>query len=115
MLALSGSQGTVLYELAANGVLVSLQEIGPADRVISTSTGLLLLLKDGLLEAYQYDGWRFVRLNWQLAGVEKVKLVDFEDEELLLLRRTGDGWSLNRLDEYGGFMKFKARTCGNRV
>ncbi|OXU21574.1 hypothetical protein TSAR_008257 [Trichomalopsis sarcophagae] len=103
-LALSGNESTIVYKRSADDALegfLPFQEIGSADRVIAignNNTLLLVLLKDDVVDVYQYDGWRFIRLDSQIVGVENVKVVTVEGEEGILVKRTDGSWSLNRIN-----------------
>ncbi|XP_031783596.1 uncharacterized protein LOC100678101 isoform X2 [Nasonia vitripennis] len=103
-LALSGNESTIVYKRSADDVLegfLPFQEIGSADRVIAignNNTLLLVLLKDDVVDVYQYDGWRFIRLDSQIVGVENVKVVAVEGEEGILVKRADGSSSLNRIN-----------------
>lgn len=103
MVLSSGRESTIVYKRSDEVLdgFLPFQEIGSADQVIAigkNNTLLLVLLKVDVLDVYQYDGWRFIRLDSQIVGVESVKVVTFEGEEMIIVKRIDGSWSLNRFE-----------------
>ncbi|XP_058809446.1 uncharacterized protein LOC131674652 isoform X2 [Phymastichus coffea] len=99
-LVLSSSQRTILYKLS-DSVYVPLQEIAPADQVVSVArntTMVLLLRRNYLLNVYQYDGWRFVRLDYELDGIENLKSITLRGEAHLIIITVNGSWILTSLN-----------------
>jgi hypothetical protein len=102
-LALSNNETTILYKYTMKSFFVPFQEIGPADQIISISKrtiARLLLIREKMIYAYKFNGWRFDNLNFQLFGIKRLKGIMFNDKNKLLFETIDDTWSLNRFDNY---------------
>ena len=96
---------TIVYKHSElnGGVFAPFQELPSADRLLAVTTNntaVFLLERGGVVDVYQYDGWRFVRLNHQIFDVQEMKVVILSGEEQLLVKRLDGNWSLNRYDIY---------------
>ena len=64
--------------------------------MISKKAILLLSLRDDTMLSYQYDGWRFVKLDVKLPGVRQFRQVALQGKELLLVTYKNNTWSLKQ-------------------
>lgn len=97
-LVLSNNRKSVLYKLS-DFTFVPFQEIDSADQIASVvkdTTMILFLAKNDSLNVYQYDGWRFVKVNYELNGIEIIKSIIWKNEEHLIVKDVEGKWSLMR-------------------
>lgn len=99
-MSLVSASRTVVYELSEDeNIFKPFQEISSADRIVSTirdDTALLMLIKDHVLNVYQFDGSRFAKLDYEMKEVEKIKIVNLRNLEVALVKKDLGTWSLSR-------------------
>lgn len=98
-LILAGRESTIIHKFVDNHFM-PFQSIPKVDRILSIATNetvLLLTVTDSLLEIYQYDGWRFVRLGVTMPEVDSVHRTWLDGENILIVRHTNGTWTFNRL------------------
>lgn len=94
-LALSCNSLTVLYKEMYNR-FVPFQRIPPTTFVHPLAMGntvILLCTKENVAEMYQYNGWRFVKLQIKLSNVRQIRQIRSAREDTLIVQDQ-EGWKL---------------------
>lgn len=65
--------------------------------IISNKAIIILTLHKNTIIAYQYDGWKFIKINTKLFGIIQYNLVTLYGKELLLIKNKNNKWTLKQL------------------
>ncbi|XP_076629970.1 uncharacterized protein LOC143346098 [Colletes latitarsis] len=97
-LSLSIDSSIVIYK-EIHDRFVPFQKISPGAftvPIVSNKAIVLLSLHEDTILIYQYDGWRFVKLNIELSGVRQFRQITLYGKDLLLMKYTNDTWALKQ-------------------
>lgn len=110
-MSLSSNSRSIIYEFSKEeNIFLPLQEITSADKIVSivkNDAALLILAKNHSLRAYQFDGWRFARMSFEMEGVKMIKIVNYQELEVALVKKDDGTWSLNRFVAYFVYLGIK--------
>lgn len=65
--------------------------------IISNKAIVVLTLHKDTIIAYQYDGWKFIKINTKLFGIIQYNLIILYGKELLLIKNKNNKWTLKQL------------------
>ncbi|XP_043261008.1 uncharacterized protein LOC122402358 [Colletes gigas] len=97
-LSLSIDSSIVIYK-EIHDRFVPFQQISPGSftvPIVSNKAIVILSLHEDTILIYQYDGWRFVKLNIELSGVRQFRKITLYGKDLLLIKYTNDTWALKQ-------------------
>ncbi|XP_014606540.1 PREDICTED: uncharacterized protein LOC106788102 [Polistes canadensis] len=95
-ICLSTDKNTVMYK-EVHGYFMSFQEISSAEKIIpliDKNAVVLLSLYKNVVTIYQYDGWKFVRLNAKVSEVNNIYLVYIHENKLMIITHGVSTWKL---------------------
>ncbi|XP_043493312.1 uncharacterized protein LOC122518436 [Polistes fuscatus] len=95
-ICLSTHKNTVVYK-EVHGYFMSFQEISSAEKIIpliDKNAVVLLSLDKNVVTIYQYDGWKFVRLNAKVSEVNNIYLVYIIENKLMIITHGVSTWKL---------------------
>lgn len=93
-LVLAGSESTILYK-EMYGRFVPFQKVAPTRYIHSLAMGNIVILlssEQDTVGLYQYNGWRFLRLNTKLSNVRQIYSIRSYDEDMLVMQNQAEEW-----------------------
>ncbi|XP_015188612.1 PREDICTED: uncharacterized protein LOC107072855 [Polistes dominula] len=95
-ICLSTHKNTVIYK-EVHGYLISFQEISSSEKIIpliDKNAIVLLSLNKNIVTIYQYDGWKFVKLNVNMSEINNIYLINIYENKLMFITHGVTTWKL---------------------